>query len=164
MPRLSKYTEELLRPIVKKSISMAAVLRHLGLKPTGGNYRNISKHILNYGISTEHFKGQGWSNGLSQSGSSSIESGAIKRRTPDSEVFKKNSSFAPSRLKDRLVKIGWKYECSNCGLKEWLGVPIRLHVDHINGEHTDHRLCNLRFLCPNCHQQTATWGNSISPP
>ena len=30
-------------------------------------------------------------------------------------------------------------------------------VDHIDGDWQDNRLENLRFLCPNCHAQTATW-------
>ena len=32
-----------------------------------------------------------------------------------------------------------------------------LHLDHINGKKFDHRLENLRFLCPNCHSQTPTY-------
>ena len=30
-------------------------------------------------------------------------------------------------------------------------------LDHVNGDHTDNRLENLRILCPNCHAQTDTW-------
>ena len=26
-----------------------------------------------------------------------------------------------------------------------------------NGKNNDHRIENLRFLCPNCHSQTATY-------
>ena len=32
-----------------------------------------------------------------------------------------------------------------------------LQLDHINGINTDHRLENLRLLCPNCHSQTPTY-------
>jgi hypothetical protein len=30
-------------------------------------------------------------------------------------------------------------------------------MDHINGNRKDHRLDNLRWLCPNCHSQTDTF-------
>lgn len=50
------------------------------------------------------------------------------------------------------------YECAICHLKSiWCGKQLVLQVDHINGDHSDCRIENLRFLCPNCHSQTATW-------
>ena len=50
------------------------------------------------------------------------------------------------------------YECAFCGNKgEWLGKPVALELDHINGISNDHRLENLRFLCPNCHAITDTY-------
>jgi 5-methylcytosine-specific restriction endonuclease McrA len=42
-------------------------------------------------------------------------------------------------------------------LIEWLGRPVPIEVDHVNGKNTDHRLENLRLLCPNCHALTPTW-------
>ncbi len=45
--------------------------------------------------------------------------------------------------------------CGNTG--EWLGRPITLQIDHINGDWRDHRRENLRYLCPNCHALTETW-------
>lgn len=44
-----------------------------------------------------------------------------------------------------------------CGLTEWRGKPISLQLDHINGDNFDHRIENLRLLCPNCHSQTETF-------
>jgi hypothetical protein len=39
----------------------------------------------------------------------------------------------------------------------WLGKPLVLILDHINGKHNDHRLVNLRLLCPNCNSQQPTF-------
>ena len=36
-----------------------------------------------------------------------------------------------------------------------------LQLDHINGNHNDNRLENLRIVCPNCHTQTDTFGSKI---
>ena len=36
-------------------------------------------------------------------------------------------------------------------------LELVLELDHINGVGDDHRLENLRLLCPNCHSQTETY-------
>jgi len=47
--------------------------------------------------------------------------------------------------------------CDWCGLSEWRGSPLSIQIDHVNGIRDDHRLENLRMLCPNCHSQTDTF-------
>lgn len=32
-------------------------------------------------------------------------------------------------------------------------------LDHIDGDSTNHKLENLRMLCPNCHSQTETYAS-----
>lgn len=50
--------------------------------------------------------------------------------------------------------------CSECGLPpSWNDKPLVLQIDHINGLKEDDRLENLRYLCPNCHSQTDTFGS-----
>lgn len=164
MIRKSKYTEDLLQPIVEKSCSMAEVLRNLGLKITGGNYRNIFCHIRYLNISITHFNtknGQSWAKGKTKETDSRIAKCAVKNSLKDEEIFIENARpLSGSKIAKRLISRGWEYKCSECGLTEWRDKLITLHIDHINGVGNDNRIENLRFLCPNCHQQTETWGNS----
>ncbi len=160
--RKSKYTKELLEPIVGASYSLSEVLRKLGLVQSGGNHRGIKGHIVCSNISMDHFTGQAWSRGKTHINNSSVASSRAKNTYTDSEVFVKNSIYRGTLLKGRLLRLGWKERCFICGISEWLESKLTFHVDHINGESTDNRLENLRFLCPNCHQQTETWGNKGS--
>ena len=59
-----KYTVEDVRKAVSENLSIAGVLRQLGLKPIGGNYRTINRIIADQAIDTSHFTGQGWNVGL----------------------------------------------------------------------------------------------------
>jgi predicted RNA-binding Zn-ribbon protein involved in translation (DUF1610 family) len=62
-----------------------------------------------------------------------------------------------SKLKQKLLSTGTKYECVECGISEWRGKLLSLHLDHINGINNDDREDNLRLLCPNCHSLTETY-------
>ena len=67
-------------------------------------------------------------------------------------------SFQSNPLRKKLIREGIKeHKCESCNLTEWLGNKIPLELDHINGINNDHRLENLRLLCPNCHTLTPTY-------
>lgn len=51
------------------------------------------------------------------------------------------------------------YVCAICGNDgHWNEKQLSLQIDHINGINDDNRKENLRWLCPNCHSQTNTFG------
>ena len=148
-----KYNEENLSQLVKQSRSFAQVIQALGLKMTGGNYRHVKHYIKFYDLDTSHFTGQGWNSGDSK----------IVTRTaqPLEEILVEKSTYTnTASLHRRLVSQGLLQNCCQiCNLTNWLGRPLTLHLDHINGNHIDNRIENLRILCPNCHAQTETYSN-----
>ena len=159
MKRKSKYTKEIIEECIKNCVTYADALRNLGLKPSGGNHRHLKALITKFNIDVSHIKGQSWSKGLTKQISNKIEKQANSIRYSDEEVFVKNSTYQSSKLKERLKKYK-EYKCDICFMEPiWNNKPLTLHVDHIDGDHTNNTLENLHFLCPNCHQQTQSWGN-----
>ena len=70
----------------------------------------------------------------------------------------KHPSFQTFKLKQKLLQAKiMENECSICGITSWCNRALNCELDHINGNRTDHRLENLRMLCPNCHSQTSTY-------
>lgn len=157
--RKSKYTKELLEPIVKDSYSVAEVLNKLNLKLSGGNYRNIQFKFRYLKIDTKHFKGQAWNKGLTSETDERVRKFTKSNSYSNEEIFVENSPIEGqgNKLTKRLIKLGWIYECKKCELLEWLGEKLKLHLDHTNGINNDNRFENLRWLCPNCHSQTKTY-------
>lgn len=47
--------------------------------------------------------------------------------------------------------------CESCNLDVWLGTPIPLELEHIDGDNKNNVRENLKLLCPNCHALTPTW-------
>lgn len=134
---------------MKNSKSIRQVLKCLKLRMAGGNYAQINKYIAEYEISTKHFSGQGWSKGMTGIGKIRIE---LK------DILKKNSYFQSYKLKKRLFADGIKKQaCEECGWnKKSNDGRLPLELDHINGDHKDNRIENLRVLCPNCHSLKET--------
>lgn len=153
-----KYTFEILSPIVESSISFAEVLKKLGLKQTGGSQSNIKKLVLEYRINIDHFLGQARNQ-------SDKYRGGSKKISADEILILRDPLSHPEKafkLRRALIEIGVSYCCELCGIGDlWNEKPLRLTIDHINGQRYDNRRENLRFLCPNCHSQTLTFGKSL---
>lgn len=136
------------KELVQNSNSIREVLTAIGYKNTSGTMHNkIKQRIERDGLSIEHMGNR-----------VNTRKG---KRTPLDEILVKNSTYTNiERLKIRLVNENvFKYECVGCGNQgEWMGDELKLQLDHINGVRDDHRKENLRFLCPNCHSQTETFG------
>ena len=58
--------------------------------------------------------------------------------------------------KIRMIK-EYGHQCTKCKLSTWLGLPIPLTIDHIDGDSSNGDETNLQILCPNCHAQTPTF-------
>jgi len=154
MRAYTKYTRELLEPLVKDSISVAEVLRKLGKRQTGSISTHLSRTIKRFGLDTTHFLGKA-------SNSGSHHRGGPQKKSWQERLVK---SAADKRQKSRilrraLIESGRKYECEKCLLVEWNRQPLILEIDHKNGDWADNRPNNLRFLCPNCHSQTRGYAN-----
>jgi hypothetical protein len=77
------------------------------------------------------------------------------RKEPLCDLLVADSTASRVTVKRRLLAEEVKpHRCEECGIEEWRGRPIRLDLHHVNGDRRDHRLTNLRLLCPNCHSQT----------
>ena len=62
-------------------------------------------------------------------------------------------------LRRSLISEGIVYECAICKLPPiWNDRKLILQVDHVDGDFKNNEIANLRFLCPNCHTQTPTFG------
>jgi hypothetical protein len=145
-----EWKKDILEKAVANSLSIAQTMRLLGNKKS---YRYFHMCIKKYGIDTSHFTGQ------KQFGPREMQ------RKPLSEILVKDSSMhgVKNNIKQRIIQAGLlEYKCISCGIDSWKSniAPegqLSLHIDHINGDHIDHRIENLRFLCPNCHSQTDTY-------
>lgn len=67
-----------------------------------------------------------------------------------------NDTYSRKIAKQYLIE---KYgnKCMMCGLEEWLGQPIVLICDHIDGDASNCNIGNFRIICSNCNSTLSTF-------
>jgi hypothetical protein len=162
--RTSKVWEldkESFQKVMKECNMVKEAFPKLGIEYSTGMYKSLRKRIDEENIDISHLRvGMGANKGRKFPG--------FSRGQPIDLILTKDSKYTNIRfLKKRLLDSGTlSNQCQLCGqLPKWNDKELILQLDHINGINNDHRLENLRMVCPNCHTQTNTYAgknNKIS--
>ncbi len=142
--KIEELSPEKFKEIVSKCDKIKDIAIQIGCLPTSLNYKIINVRLLKENLKVT--KKTKWSTG--------------KIKQPLDNILVENSTYTNrAHLKIRLIEENIiEYKCEKCNnIGNWLSKKLILQVDHINGVNNDNRICNLRFLCPNCHSQTETF-------
>lgn len=149
--KIYKLSDEQFVELLKKSSTISEVLFKLGYTVKGNSwgYSQIKRRMDDLNLDYSIFKGK-----------SSVIKTCRLNNVKKEDILKENCKHQRTVLRRYVIKNNLiPYKCAICGCIEWQGKTLSLELDHINGINNDNRLENLRFLCPNCHSQTSTYGS-----
>jgi hypothetical protein len=145
----SRYTKETLSEAIASSQTWAEACRKVGVKPATGAQTYLKKKADFWSIDSSHFLGRSWDKGLLR---------PATWKSIDRYLALDGPHISSGKLKAKLLRAKiLSPKCSMCLLETWMGQPIPIELDHINGNNSDNRIENLRIVCPNCHSQTSTY-------
>lgn len=147
MSMLSECSTERLKEIVANATCYKDVMEAIGYKAVSGSVQQkLRERLQAEGISTEHF--------LHATGNKII------KRTVENTLCKDSTATRKVARKFFAQESNKPYICEVCGQEPfWNGKEMTLILDHINGHNMDHRIENLRWVCPNCNSQLETTGS-----
>lgn len=149
--KIYKLSDEQFVELLKKSSTISEVLFKLGYTVKGNSwgYSQVKRRMDDLNLDYSVFKGK----------SAVIKTNKLNNVKKE-DILKENCKHQRTVLRRYVIKNNLiPYKCAICGCTEWQGKTLSLELDHINGINNDNRLENLRFLCPNCHSQTSTYGS-----
>lgn len=149
--KIYKLSDEQFVELLKKSSTISEVLFKLGYTVKGNSwgYSQVKRRMDDLNLDYSIFKGK----------SAVIKTNKLNNVKKE-DILKENCKHQRTVLRRYVIKNNLiPYKCAICGCTEWQGKTLSLELDHINGVNNDNRLENLRFLCPNCHSQTSTYGS-----
>ena len=153
-----KHSDTAISTAVQHSTSWREVTICLGIGRSGSSQTWIKRRAIKAGIDFAHFPGQ----------RSRLGKSPTNRRPAQNILVKTPYDSRPTSsylLRRALLEIGRIEECSTCKAPpHWQGKPLKIEIDHINGDKWDNEPGNLRFLCPNCHTQEPTSSHSRRTP
>ncbi len=136
-----EYPKEVIERAASNANSYADIFRQLKIPATGGSYKWIKRLIKKFEVDISHWD------------KTKYKTTQIYKSLFPSKDLSSGYRLASDTLNSFLSFHNIPCQCNTCGLADWLNLPIRLDVDHINGNPLDNRLENLQYLCPNCHRQ-----------
>lgn len=149
--KIYKLSDEQFVELLKKSSTISEVLFKLGYTVKGNSwgYSQVKRRMDDLNLDYSIFKGK-----------SAVIKITKLNNVRKEDILKENCKHQRTVLRRYVIKNNLiPYKCAICGCTEWQGKTLSLELDHINGINNDNRLENLRFLCPNCHSQTSTYGS-----
>ena len=149
--KIYKLSDEQFVELLKKSSTISEVLFKLGYTVKGNSwgYSQVKRRMDDLNLDYSIFKGK-----------SAVIKITKLNNVRKEDILKENCKHQRTVLRRYVIKNNLiPYKCAICGCAEWQGKTLSLELDHINGINNDNRLENLRFLCPNCHSQTSTYGS-----
>lgn len=127
-----RYADDSILKIASESTSYTNFLKRVTNTSSGGAYYHYKKRLVNLNFNFETFY------------KNSIDKKQFR-------IVGRTERLRRSILNKLLINSGRKVECEDCGIHEWKGKKLNLHIHHKDKNRENNLISNLCYLCPNCH-------------